>query len=99
MHLSSNLAAGIPPMSTVGHPGGRMGPPTWGTVPLTMGQLCISVTLAAGGIHSLADVQACFGTGAIAVQLDSLLFVDPTAAGKIAQDCSQQNFSEQEHRL
>lgn len=44
------VAAGIPPMSTVGVPGGKIGPPTCGTVPLTIGQTCISPTLAAGGI-------------------------------------------------
>jgi hypothetical protein len=48
--ISPTLAAGIPPMSTVGSPGGKTGPPTWGTVPVTIGQTCISVILAAGGI-------------------------------------------------
>jgi hypothetical protein len=48
--ISPTLAAGIPPMSTVGSPGGKIGPPTWGTVPVTIGQTCISVILAAGGI-------------------------------------------------
>ena len=48
--LSVSRAAGCPPMSTVGSPAGKMGPPTWGTVPVTMGHTCISVILAAGGI-------------------------------------------------
>ena len=41
-------AAGWPPMSTVGQPGGRMGPPTCGTKTVTMGQTCMSPTRAAG---------------------------------------------------
>jgi hypothetical protein len=48
--MSPAHAAGMKPISTLGHPGGRMGPPTWGTVPVTMGQACMSPTLAAGGI-------------------------------------------------
>src|SRR6516225_5374929 len=53
VHLSVTRAAGCPPMRTVGHPGGRIGPPTCGTggVPgVTIGQVCISPILAAGGI-------------------------------------------------
>src|SRR6186713_1038810 len=55
--LSPTRSAGIPPMSTVGLPGGRAGPPTCGTTPVTMGQTCMSLTRAAGGIsrHSLVD--------------------------------------------
>jgi hypothetical protein len=50
-HESPTLAAGIPPIMTVGSPGGSIGPPTCGTGPgSTMGQMCISVVLAAGGI-------------------------------------------------
>jgi hypothetical protein len=48
VHISPIRAAGIPPMSTVGHPGGMMGPPTCGTTPVTIGQVCMSVTRAAG---------------------------------------------------
>ncbi len=33
-----------------GQPGGRIGPPACGTMPVAMGQTCISVTRAAGGI-------------------------------------------------
>jgi hypothetical protein len=43
-------AAGKPPIRTVGLPGGRTGPPTWGTTPVTMGHTCISVIRAANGI-------------------------------------------------
>jgi dihydroorotate dehydrogenase (NAD+) catalytic subunit len=41
--------------------------------------------IAAGGIHSLADAQACLAAGAVAVQLDSLLFIEPKIAAAIAQ--------------
>jgi dihydroorotate dehydrogenase (NAD+) catalytic subunit len=41
--------------------------------------------VAAGGIHALADAQAFLEAGATAVQLDSLLFIDPGAACDIAR--------------
>jgi hypothetical protein len=50
VHISPTFAAGWPPIITVGVPGGRIGPPTCGTVPLTSGQTCMSPTLAAKGI-------------------------------------------------
>jgi dihydroorotate dehydrogenase (NAD+) catalytic subunit len=40
--------------------------------------------VAAGGIHTRADAQTFFEMGATAVQLDSLLFIDPRAAHDIA---------------
>ena len=46
--ISPTLAAGAPPIITVGQPGGITGPPTCGTVPVTIGQTCISPILAAG---------------------------------------------------
>jgi len=46
--MSPTRAAGSPSMITVGQPGGNIGPPTCGTVPVTIGQTCISDTLAAG---------------------------------------------------
>src|ERR1700741_1766132 len=46
-HMSPRRAAGILPMSTVKQPR-VMGPPTWGTTPVTIGQTCISAILAAG---------------------------------------------------
>src|SRR5574340_1324747 len=46
--MSPTRAAGSPPISTVTAQGGSIGPPTCGTSPVTMGQTCISVTLAAG---------------------------------------------------
>jgi hypothetical protein len=50
VHISPTRAAGIPPIITVGHPGGMTGPPTCGTVPVTIGHTCISPALAANGI-------------------------------------------------
>ena len=50
VHISPKIAAGIPAIKTVGTPGPMTGPPTCGTVPVTIGQTCISVILAAGGI-------------------------------------------------
>ena len=43
-----SVAAGSPAIMTVGTPG-RIGPPTWGTSAVTMGQTCMSLVLAAGG--------------------------------------------------
>jgi len=40
--------------------------------------------VAVGGIHTAADAEAFLQAGASAVQLDSLLFVDPQMAGAIA---------------
>jgi hypothetical protein len=59
VHISVARAAGWPPISTVGQPGGKIGPPTWGTggVPgVTIGHVCMSPILAAGGILFLADL-------------------------------------------
>jgi len=51
VHMLPKVAAGMPPISTVGAPGVVIGPPTWGTggVPgVTNGHICISPTRAAG---------------------------------------------------
>jgi hypothetical protein len=51
--ISVAHAAGCPPINTVGHPGGMIGPPTCGigtTAGVCIGHVCISPTLAAGGI-------------------------------------------------
>jgi hypothetical protein len=54
--LSPTTAAGILPISTVGAPGPATGPPTWGIgegkAGVCMGQVCISVNRAAGGIFN-----------------------------------------------
>jgi dihydroorotate dehydrogenase (NAD+) catalytic subunit len=40
--------------------------------------------IAVGGIHSLADAQAFLTAGATAVQIDTLLFIEPQLACDIA---------------
>jgi hypothetical protein len=50
IHISPTRAAVIPPIVTVVHPGGITGPPTCGTGPVNIGQVCMSVILAADGI-------------------------------------------------
>jgi hypothetical protein len=47
---SPTTAAGKLPIKTVGTHGPVIGPPTCGTTPVTMGQVCISDSLAADGI-------------------------------------------------
>src|SRR2546422_11143762 len=54
---SPTRAAGSPPISAVGHPGGKIGPPTCGTSTVTIGQVCISPNLAAGGMRSLLPLR------------------------------------------
>jgi hypothetical protein len=46
--MSVARAAGKLPIKTVTPPGGKIGPPTWGTGPVVIGQVCISLTRAAG---------------------------------------------------
>ncbi|MCL4297319.1 MAG: hypothetical protein KJ077_16395 [Anaerolineae bacterium] len=46
--------------------------------------------IAAGGIHSLADAQLFLTAGAVAVQLDSLLFIEPKEAEAIAKSFGPQ---------
>ena len=70
--MSPMVAAGKPPIRTVVVPGGRIGPPTWGTSPVTIGQTCISVIRAAGGIIKiLVDVydRALYDSLTAALQL------------------------------
>lgn len=42
--------------------------------------------VAAGGVHSLADVRDYLAAGAIAVQVDSLIWRDPTAVAALARE-------------
>ena len=42
--------------------------------------------VAAGGITRLEDVRLCFEAGAMAVQVRSLLWTDPGAAARLAQE-------------
>jgi hypothetical protein len=56
-HMSPITAAGIMPMSTFGAPGPDIGPPTCGIgegkAGVCIGQVCMSVSLAAGGMAYL----------------------------------------------
>jgi hypothetical protein len=61
VHMSVARAAGCPPIKTVGQPGGKIGPPTCGiggTPGVCIGQVCMSPTLAAGGIIFLLDLPS-----------------------------------------
>jgi hypothetical protein len=50
-HISPTTDAGIPPIKTVGTPGGKIGPPTCGTGPgFESGHVCISPALAAAAM-------------------------------------------------
>src|SRR6185436_6203080 len=53
VHMLPTVAAGRPPIRTVGTPGGRIGPPTCGTGPVVIGHVCMSVMRAAGGIRTI----------------------------------------------
>lgn len=48
VHMFETVAAGKFKIKTFGTPGGKIGPPTWGSGPVNIGQMCISVTRAAG---------------------------------------------------
>jgi len=52
-HMSPTRAAGRLPISTVVSPGDEIGPPTCGTTPFTIGQQCMSVSRAAGGMRAI----------------------------------------------
>ena len=75
--LSPTTAAGKPPIKTVGAPGPMMGPPTCGTTPVTIGQTCILLIVAAGGIFIMFLLislyifltMIIFGNSAIAILL------------------------------
>ncbi len=47
-HMSPMCDAGRLPISTVGTQGPEIGPPTWGTGPVNIGQVCMSVIRDAG---------------------------------------------------
>src|SRR5262249_22679924 len=55
--ISPTRAAGTPAIITVGQHGGRIGPPTCGTTPVTIGQVCISPRRAAGGSFRVLRVR------------------------------------------
>jgi len=41
-----------------------------------------------GGIHSVEDARALLGAGAVAVQVDSAIFIDPSLLGRLAEALS-----------
>jgi dihydroorotate dehydrogenase (NAD+) catalytic subunit len=90
------LVIGAPPTGTAPAPTGAgviagqlFGPALHS---LALRQLCLVKSwvdlplVAAGGIHTLAEVQAFLQAGAAAVQLDSLLFIEPKEAQAIASN-------------
>ncbi|MBN1993157.1 MAG: nitronate monooxygenase [Anaerolineae bacterium] len=89
------LVLGSPPLGTALYqPTGKMvtghlyGPALHSLVLRTLqivGELVETPLIAAGGIHSLADAQAFLAAGAAAVQLDSLLWLEPKEAETIAR--------------
>lgn len=93
-HNADALVIGTPPLGAAVSPmqakfvtGAQYGPALHS---LTLHELQvyrgIGVPLVAvGGIHSTDDARAFLNAGALAVQLDSLLFIDPMSAYQIAQ--------------
>lgn len=91
---ADGLVIGAPPFGAAVAPltgqviGGSLYGPAVHSLALAQLQLVrdmVDVPLvAAGGIHSLPDALAFLAAGAVAVQLDSLLFIDPLAAYEIA---------------
>ncbi len=88
------LVVGMPPLGTAMLPGqdkvvtGLLYGPALHSLAMRDLQTLTDLDLplvAAGGIHTLADAQAFLEMGAAAVQLDSLLFVDPRSAYDIAK--------------
>jgi hypothetical protein len=55
--ISVTRAAGRLPIKTVGQPGETIGPPTWGTTPVTAGQTCWTVKRAAGGMVLISRIN------------------------------------------
>lgn len=88
------LVIGAPPFGAAAAPpagqvvGGYLYGPALHSLALAQLQLVRDMAdaplIAAGGIHSLNDALAFLDAGATAVQIDSLLFIDPLAAYEIA---------------
>ena len=88
------LVIGSPPLGTASSPlngemvSGYLYGPAWHSMALREVQLIRALVdspiIAAGGVHSLADAQAFLTAGAVAVQIDSLLWIGPKSAGDIA---------------
>lgn len=82
MAWSVTLAAGSPPINTLGQQRTEIGPPTWGTTPCTTGQTCMSVSLAAGSMAAPYPQQA--GVNGILVSLPPSLSAGTSAVNKQA---------------
>jgi dihydroorotate dehydrogenase (NAD+) catalytic subunit len=88
------LVIGSPPPGTALSPtnnelvSGDFYGPAWHSMALHKVQLIREFVdlpiVAVGGIHSLADAQAFMAAGAVAVQIDTLLFIEPKSAYEIA---------------
>jgi dihydroorotate dehydrogenase (NAD+) catalytic subunit len=87
------VVGGPPPGAALSSPGGEIicgylyGPMVYGLVLAAVQTIKNLVDLpvaAVGGIHTLVDAQTLLQAGAMAVQLDSLLFTNPQAAYNIA---------------
>lgn len=79
--ISPTRAAGISPIITVGHPGPEIGPPTCGiggTPGVHIGQRCMSVSLAAGGMIYLIKIVGSFND--MVKLMHSCLTLDTEAA-------------------
>jgi dihydroorotate dehydrogenase (NAD+) catalytic subunit len=88
------LVIGLPPLATALSPTGEpvtgylYGPALHGLAlhaVQAVKELVDLPIIAAGGIHTLNDAQAFLQAGASAVQLDSLLFIDPKSAVELAR--------------
>jgi dihydroorotate dehydrogenase (NAD+) catalytic subunit len=87
------LVVGSPPLGAAQTPSGEIvsgylyGPALHSMVLHTVRRICEFVevpVVAVGGVHSWADAQAFLTAGAAAVQIDSLLFIEPIQAVEIA---------------
>ena len=88
------LVIGVPPMGSAQTPAGErvdgyLYGPALHSLVLPNIQIIRELVevpiVAVGGIHSLADAQAFLAAGATAVQIDSLLLIEPKQAAEIAR--------------
>ncbi len=88
------LGAALPPGSEEPVRGYLYGPLLHGLVLellLVLNSMVDLPVVAVGGIHTLADAQAFLQAGASAVQIDSLLFIDPVEAETIARGIGEES--------
>jgi len=88
------LVVGAPPVGSALHPSGQI--VTGRLYGPAMHALALRALLAVrplvdvplvgcGGIHAVADARTLLGAGAIAVQVDSAIFTDPSLLGRLAE--------------